>query len=155
MPGRVGPRWTLGGGGGAGGGAQALSVAFMNPLVGILAFVNCWFTSFLFCGFFLPEDDIPWPLKVGRVRPSPSPSVSTVRVHCRPSPSSASGLSESKDIPWPWAGSVRVGPRACPARIVRVHRRVCPVCLCRSPLKMTPVRPSRAPRLRRVRTHGP
>ena len=36
----------------------------MNPLIGILSFVNCWFTSFLFCGFFLPEDDIPWPLKV-------------------------------------------------------------------------------------------
>lgn len=48
--------------------SQALSVSFMNPLIGILSFVNCWFTSFLFCGFFLPEDDIPWPLKA-----SPSP----------------------------------------------------------------------------------
>ncbi len=43
---------------------QALSVAFLNPLIGILAFISTWFTSFLFSGFFLPEDDVPWPLKV-------------------------------------------------------------------------------------------
>ena len=41
-----------------------LSVAVLNPLVGILGYISIWFASFLFSGFFLPEDDVPWPLKV-------------------------------------------------------------------------------------------
>ncbi len=45
-------------------------MAFLNPLIGILAFISTWFTSFLFSGFFLPEDDVPWPLKVPRRAPA-------------------------------------------------------------------------------------
>ncbi len=44
---------------------QALSVAVLNPLVGMLGYIGLWFASFLFSGFFLPENDVPWPLKVG------------------------------------------------------------------------------------------
>jgi hypothetical protein len=65
---------------------QALSVAFLNPLIGILAFISTWFTSFLFSGFFLPEDDVPWPLKV-RV-PSATANAAagapTVTLQCAP-----------------------------------------------------------------------
>ncbi len=40
-------------------------MAVLNPLVGILGYISLWFASFLFSGFFLPENDVPWPLKVG------------------------------------------------------------------------------------------
>ena len=39
-------------------------MAVLNPLVGILGYISLWFAGFLFSGFFLPEDDVPWPLKV-------------------------------------------------------------------------------------------
>ena len=48
-------------------GGQVLSVAVLNPLVGILGYISIWFASFLFSGFFLPENDVPWPLKVCRM----------------------------------------------------------------------------------------
>lgn len=44
--------------------AQALSVAFENPLLGMMQFMGCWFSGFLFCGVFIPRDDIHWPFKL-------------------------------------------------------------------------------------------
>ncbi|CAJ1945546.1 unnamed protein product [Cylindrotheca closterium] len=38
--------------------AEVLSVAFINPLMGMLCFLSIWFTSFLFGGTFLPPDDL-------------------------------------------------------------------------------------------------
>jgi hypothetical protein len=35
-----------------------------NPLLGMLNFVNFWFTSFLFAGFFAREIDVIWPFKL-------------------------------------------------------------------------------------------
>lgn len=34
-----------------------------NPLLGMLSYVNFWFVSFLFAGFFAREKDVVWPLK--------------------------------------------------------------------------------------------
>jgi hypothetical protein len=42
--------------------AQAHSL-MPNPLVGMLGFLNIWFTSFLFAGVLLPEEDVVWPLR--------------------------------------------------------------------------------------------
>mmetsp|Transcript_4727 Transcript_4727/g.11152 ORF Transcript_4727/g.11152 Transcript_4727/m.11152 type:complete len:664 (-) Transcript_4727:210-2201(-) len=39
--------------------AEVLSVAFLNPLLGMLCFLSIWFTAFLFAGTFLPADDLP------------------------------------------------------------------------------------------------
>lgn len=44
--------------------AQYLSVAFNNAIMGMMQFMNIWFTSFLFCGLFLAIDDIVWPFRV-------------------------------------------------------------------------------------------
>ena len=44
--------------------AQAMGALFPNPLVGMLAYLFLWFTSFLFAGFFIVGEGIPWPLKV-------------------------------------------------------------------------------------------
>ncbi|QDZ19957.1 ATP-binding cassette transporter [Chloropicon primus] len=44
--------------------AQLFAVQFPNPLLGMLAYMNLWFSSFLFCGIMVPEADVPWPLKV-------------------------------------------------------------------------------------------
>lgn len=44
--------------------AQLLAVVFANPLLGMLQYVNLWFCSFLFCGLFLPIQNIVWPLRV-------------------------------------------------------------------------------------------
>ena len=44
--------------------ARALSVAFDNPLIGMLNFLQIWFTSFLFAGVMIPEDQVIWPLRV-------------------------------------------------------------------------------------------
>ena len=38
--------------------AEVLSVAFINPLMGMLCFLSIWFTSFLFGGTFLPPNDL-------------------------------------------------------------------------------------------------
>eukprot|EP00526_Cylindrotheca_closterium_P007562 CAMPEP_0113613900 /NCGR_PEP_ID=MMETSP0017_2-20120614/6882_1 /TAXON_ID=2856 /ORGANISM="Cylindrotheca closterium" /LENGTH=680 /DNA_ID=CAMNT_0000523037 /DNA_START=27 /DNA_END=2069 /DNA_ORIENTATION=- /assembly_acc=CAM_ASM_000147 len=38
--------------------AEVLSVAFFNPLLGMLCFLSIWFTAFLFAGTFLPPDDL-------------------------------------------------------------------------------------------------
>jgi hypothetical protein len=39
-------------------------VAFKNPLLGMLNFVQVWFAAFLFCGLMVPLSDVIWPLKV-------------------------------------------------------------------------------------------
>lgn len=44
--------------------AQLLAVVFTNPLLGMLQFVNVWFSTFLFCGLFLPIKSIPWPFQI-------------------------------------------------------------------------------------------
>lgn len=43
--------------------AEALSVWFEDPIVGMLQYMNFWFGAFLFGGFLLAEDDIPWPFR--------------------------------------------------------------------------------------------
>mmetsp|Transcript_10097 Transcript_10097/g.27665 ORF Transcript_10097/g.27665 Transcript_10097/m.27665 type:complete len:220 (-) Transcript_10097:35-694(-) len=44
--------------------AETLSVAFDDPILGMLQFMNFWFGSFLFGGFLIPEADLYWPLKL-------------------------------------------------------------------------------------------
>jgi ABC-type multidrug transport system ATPase subunit len=44
--------------------AQMLSVAFDNPLMGMLNFMQLWFSSFLFSGLFITIKDIVWPFRV-------------------------------------------------------------------------------------------
>lgn len=44
--------------------AQMLAVAFKNPLLGMMQYVNLWFASFLFCGLFLRIADITWPFRI-------------------------------------------------------------------------------------------
>eukprot|EP00538_Stauroneis_constricta_P011077 CAMPEP_0119551744 /NCGR_PEP_ID=MMETSP1352-20130426/4913_1 /TAXON_ID=265584 /ORGANISM="Stauroneis constricta, Strain CCMP1120" /LENGTH=649 /DNA_ID=CAMNT_0007597857 /DNA_START=239 /DNA_END=2188 /DNA_ORIENTATION=+ len=44
--------------------AEALSVLFDDPIIGMLQFMNFWFGSFLFGGFLIPESDLYWPLKL-------------------------------------------------------------------------------------------
>jgi len=44
--------------------AQFFGVAFKHPLVGMLSLVSLWFTSFLFSGFLVPEDDVPMPFRL-------------------------------------------------------------------------------------------
>ena len=44
--------------------AQMLSVAFDNPLMGMLNFMQVWFSAFLFSGLFIKIDDIVWPFRV-------------------------------------------------------------------------------------------
>lgn len=39
--------------------AELLSVAFSNPLLGMLCFLSIWFSAFLFSGTFLPPGDLP------------------------------------------------------------------------------------------------
>ncbi len=43
--------------------AQMLSVAFDNPLLGVLQYMQLWFAAFLFSGIFLPIDTIVWPFR--------------------------------------------------------------------------------------------
>jgi ABC-type multidrug transport system ATPase subunit len=43
--------------------AQTYSVVFSNPLAGMLVFNLTWFTSFLFAGFVVVGESIPWPLR--------------------------------------------------------------------------------------------
>jgi ABC-type multidrug transport system ATPase subunit len=43
--------------------AQAVGALFRNPLAGMLVYLLLWFTSFLFSGFFIVGENIPWPLK--------------------------------------------------------------------------------------------
>jgi len=44
--------------------AEFLAVALANPLLGMLAFINVWFTAFLFCGILVNEQEVPWPVRV-------------------------------------------------------------------------------------------
>jgi hypothetical protein len=44
--------------------ARALSVAFDNALLGMLSYLNIWFTSFLFAGLVIPEESVIWPFRV-------------------------------------------------------------------------------------------
>jgi hypothetical protein len=43
--------------------AQVFSVLSANPLLGMMGYVNIWFTGFLFGGFLIPRDDIVWPFR--------------------------------------------------------------------------------------------
>ena len=44
--------------------AEFLAVAFANPLVGMLVYLNLWFLSFVFCGVFVEISAVPWPLRL-------------------------------------------------------------------------------------------
>ena len=44
--------------------AHLLGVQFANPLIGMLGFMCLWFSSFLFAGVMVPEDDVIWPFKL-------------------------------------------------------------------------------------------
>jgi ABC-type multidrug transport system ATPase subunit len=44
--------------------ARLLSVQFKNPLLGMLCYLNLWFSSFLFAGVMIPVDDVLWPFRV-------------------------------------------------------------------------------------------
>ena len=44
--------------------ARLFSVSFDNSLLGMLSYLNCWFTSFLFAGIVIPEDHVIWPFRV-------------------------------------------------------------------------------------------
>ncbi len=44
--------------------ARCLSVAFPNPLLGMLTYLNIWFTSFLFAGVMIPADEVIWPFRI-------------------------------------------------------------------------------------------
>jgi ABC-type multidrug transport system ATPase subunit len=43
--------------------AQLFSVAFPNPLLGMMNFMGIWFSAFLFGGFLIPDDDVVWPFR--------------------------------------------------------------------------------------------
>jgi hypothetical protein len=43
--------------------ARMYSVLFDNPLMGMLGYMNVWFTSFLFAGIMIPEDQVIWPFR--------------------------------------------------------------------------------------------
>ena len=44
--------------------ARCFSVAFPDPLFGMLSYMNVWFTSFLFAGVMIPEEKVIWPFRV-------------------------------------------------------------------------------------------
>lgn len=44
--------------------AELLAVACEDPIMGMLNFMNFWFAAFLFGGFLISLDDIPWPFKI-------------------------------------------------------------------------------------------
>lgn len=44
--------------------AQYFSVQFENPLMGMMSFMNIWFSAFLFGGFLVPPEEVVWPLRV-------------------------------------------------------------------------------------------
>lgn len=44
--------------------AQVFSVAFENPLMGMLNFMQVWFASFLFAGVMIPLSDVVYPFKL-------------------------------------------------------------------------------------------
>ena len=43
--------------------AQLFSVAFPNPLLGMMQFMGIWFSAFLFGGFLIPDEDVVWPFR--------------------------------------------------------------------------------------------
>jgi len=43
--------------------AELLSVAFSDPILGMLGFMSFWFCCFLFGGFLISLDDLVWPFK--------------------------------------------------------------------------------------------
>jgi len=43
--------------------AEFFAVVFANALIGMLSFLGLWFTSFLFCGILVNEEDVPWPIR--------------------------------------------------------------------------------------------
>ena len=43
--------------------AQFFSIQFDNPLLGMLMYMNMWFSAFLFAGVMVPEEDVIWPFR--------------------------------------------------------------------------------------------
>merc|ERR1711966_301262 len=43
---------------------QFFSILFKNPLIGMLLYLCMWFSSFLFAGVMVPEEDVIWPFRV-------------------------------------------------------------------------------------------
>ena len=43
--------------------AQVFSIAFSNPLIGMLVYMNLWFGGFLFNGILIDEKDVVWPFR--------------------------------------------------------------------------------------------
>merc|ERR1712003_316023 len=43
--------------------AQLFAVAAKHPMVGLLNLIGFWWATFLFGGFLIAKDDVPWPLK--------------------------------------------------------------------------------------------
>merc|ERR1712039_361415 len=44
--------------------AQLYAIQFRHPLLGMFQVVQFWFSSFLFGGFLIPEEDVPWPFRI-------------------------------------------------------------------------------------------
>jgi ABC-type multidrug transport system ATPase subunit len=44
--------------------ARCFSVQFADPLIGMLAYMNTWFTSFVFAGVMIPEEQVIWPFRI-------------------------------------------------------------------------------------------
>jgi len=44
--------------------AEMFAVSMENPLIGMLQFMNNWFSSFLFAGVMVPEKDVIWPFRL-------------------------------------------------------------------------------------------
>lgn len=44
--------------------AQLLAVAFVNPVIGMLAFLGFWSSSIVFCGLVFRGEDVVWPFKL-------------------------------------------------------------------------------------------
>ena len=44
--------------------AELMSIAFANPIHGMLSYLLYWFVSFLFCLVLVAENDVVWPLRL-------------------------------------------------------------------------------------------
>jgi len=44
--------------------AQLLAVAFVNPVIGMLAFLGFWSSSIVFCGLVFRGEDVVWPFRL-------------------------------------------------------------------------------------------
>jgi len=44
--------------------AQLFAVLFANPMMGMLSFMNSWFSAFLFAGVMIKSEDVIWPFRL-------------------------------------------------------------------------------------------